>query len=102
VTQLQTALPTLLTQQLEARSPGSMGKVCAQDETRRGLLPVVRRRITTRGVQPRAPVTYQFENFSMALWNRPPGRVSFSNCRTSTVVRSNGGWTALPLPFQSR
>lgn len=65
MTQLQTALPTLLTQQLEARSPGSMGKVFAQDETRLGLLPVVRRRITTRGVQPRATVTYQFENFSL-------------------------------------
>jgi putative transposase len=65
VPQFQTALPALLTQQLEARSPGSLVKVFAQDDTRLGLLPVVRRRMTTRGVQPRATVTYQCEHFSL-------------------------------------
>ena len=64
MTQFQTTLPTLLTQQLEDRSPVSTVKVFAQDETRLGLLPVVRRRLTARGVQPLATVTYQGENFS--------------------------------------
>jgi len=77
VTQFQTALPTLLTQQLEARSPGSMVKVFAQDETRLGLLPVVRRRITTRGVQPLATVTYQFENFYLYGAVEPTTGASF-------------------------
>jgi len=63
VTQFQTALPTLLTQQLESRSSVDPIKVFAQDETRLGLLPVVRRRITARGVQPVATVTHQFDNF---------------------------------------
>ena len=63
MTQFQTALPTVLTQQLEDRSPVGTVKVFAQDETRLGLLPVVRRRITARGVQPVATVTYQFDNF---------------------------------------
>jgi hypothetical protein len=54
----------LLTQQLESRSSVDTIKVFAQDETRLGLLPVVRRRITARGVQPVATVTYQFDNFS--------------------------------------
>jgi transposase len=77
VTQFQTALPTLLTQQLEARSPGSTVKVFAQDETRLGLLPVVRRRITIRGVQPLAPVTYQFENFYLYGAVEPTTGASF-------------------------
>jgi transposase len=40
-----------------------MIKVFAQDETRVGLLPVVRRRITACGVQPVATITHRFENF---------------------------------------
>ena len=63
MTQFQTALPTLLTQQLESRSSVGPIKVFAQDETRLGLLPVVRRRITACGVQPVATVTHQFDNF---------------------------------------
>ena len=63
MTQFQTALPTLLTQQLEEHSVVSPLKVFAQDETRLGLLPVVRRRITAYGVQPVATVTHQFDNF---------------------------------------
>jgi transposase len=77
VTQFQTALPTLLTQQLEDRSPVSTVKVFAQDETRLGLLPIVRRRITTRGVQPLATVTYRFENFSLYGAVEPTTGASF-------------------------
>ena len=47
VTQFQTTLPTLLTQQLADRSSTGTIKVFAQDETRLGLLPMVRRRITS-------------------------------------------------------
>jgi transposase len=64
VTQFQTALPgLLLTQQSAARAVGSPVKVFAQDETRLGLLPVIRRRITACGVQPVVTVTHQFDNF---------------------------------------
>ena len=56
-------MPTLLTQQLADCPSTSPIKVFAQDETRLGLLPVVRRRITACGVQPVATVTYQFDNF---------------------------------------
>jgi hypothetical protein len=65
VTPLQTALPTLLTQPLEERSAVGPVKVFAQDETRLGLLPVVRRRMTARGVQAVATVTHQCDNFSL-------------------------------------
>jgi transposase len=63
VTQFQTTLPTILTQQLTDRSSTGTIKVFAQDETRVGLLPMVRRRITACGVQPMAIVTPQFDNF---------------------------------------
>jgi transposase len=36
--------------------------VWAQDESRCGLLPIVRRRITARGVQPLLPAAYRFES----------------------------------------
>jgi transposase len=62
VTQFQTTLPTVLTQQCKEHSSGDTLKVFAQDETRLGLLPVVRRRITAWGVQPVATVTPQFDN----------------------------------------
>ena len=65
MTQFQTTLPTVLTQQLADRGSRSPVKVFAQDETRLGLLPVVRRRVTACGVQPVATVTYQFANFSL-------------------------------------
>jgi transposase len=48
---------------VQEHSSGATLKVFAQDETRLGLLPVVRRRITACGVQPVATVLHQFENF---------------------------------------
>jgi transposase len=77
VTQFQTALPTLLTQQFEDRSSSDTLKVFAQDETRLGLLPVVRRRITACGVQPVATVTYQFDNFYLYGAVEPTTGASF-------------------------
>jgi hypothetical protein len=65
VTQFQTAWPPRLTQPLEDRSSVGMVKVFAQDDPRLGFLPVVRRRMTARGVQPVATVTYQFDHFSL-------------------------------------
>jgi transposase len=38
-------------------------RIFCQDESRVGLLPVQRRRITVSGVKPVGPVQYQFENF---------------------------------------
>jgi transposase len=63
VTQFQTTLAPLLIQQLEGRTAVSPLKVFAQDETRLGLLPIVRRRITACGVQPIATVTHTFDSF---------------------------------------
>ncbi len=65
MTQFQTALPRILTQQLADRSSVGPVKVLAQDETRLGLLPVVRRRITACGVQPVATVPHQCDNVSL-------------------------------------
>jgi transposase len=77
VTQFHTALPTILTEQLADRTCGGTVKVFAQDETRLGLLPVVRRRITACGVQPVASVTYQFDNFSLYGAVEPTTGASF-------------------------
>jgi transposase len=63
VIQFQTTLPTVLTEQCKEHSSVTTLKVFAQDETRLGLLPVVRRRVTACGVQPVATVTHQFDNF---------------------------------------
>jgi transposase len=63
VTQFQTALPGVLTQHIANGAAGSPVKVFAQDETRLGLLPIVRRRITACGVQPVVTVTHKFDNF---------------------------------------
>jgi hypothetical protein len=63
VTQFQTTLPTVLQQQCHQRPPGTPVKVFAQDESRVGLLPIVRRRITACGVQPLATVVHKFDNF---------------------------------------
>ena len=41
-TQFPTALPGLLTQHITDRAGGSPVKVCAHDETRLGLLPIIR------------------------------------------------------------
>jgi transposase len=77
VTQFQTALPTLLTQQLEDRPSLGTVKVFAQDETRLGLLPVVRRRITACGVQPIATLLHQFDNFYLYGAVEPTTGASF-------------------------
>jgi transposase len=53
----------VLQEQLEQRPPGTTVKVFAQDESRVGLLPIIRRRLTACGVQPIATVTHHFDNF---------------------------------------
>lgn len=63
MTQCQTALPTILTEPRADHRGVGPGTVFAQDATRLGLLPVVRRRLTAYGVQPVASVTYQFDHF---------------------------------------
>ena len=63
MTQFQTTLPTVLHQQSAYCPPGTVVKVFAQDESRVGLLPIIRRRITARGVQPMATVTQTFQSF---------------------------------------
>ena len=77
MTQFQTALPTILTEQLADRMCIDTVKVFAQDETRLGLLPVIRRRITACGVQPVASVTYQFDNFYLYGAVEPTTGASF-------------------------
>jgi putative transposase len=56
-------LPTKLTQQRAGNCAGLPTKVFAQDETRLGLQPILRRRMTACGVQPVATVWPRFENF---------------------------------------
>jgi hypothetical protein len=63
MTQFPAAFPTKLTQQLAGNRDGRPVKVFAQDETRVGLQPIIRRRITARGVQPVATVWPRFDNF---------------------------------------
>jgi hypothetical protein len=63
MTQFPAALPTKLTQQLAGNREGLPVKVFAQDETRLGLQPIIRRRITAYGVQPVATVWQRFDNF---------------------------------------
>ena len=63
MTQFPATLPTKLTQHLAGHRDGLPVKVFAQDETRRGLQPIVRRRITACGVQPVATVWPRFDNF---------------------------------------
>jgi hypothetical protein len=53
----------MLQQQLEPCPPSTPVKVFAQDESRVGLLPIIRRRITACGVQPVATVSHKFDNF---------------------------------------
>ena len=77
MTQFQTALPTILTQQLADHGRVRPLKVFAQDETRLGLLPVVRRRVTACGVQPVATVTYQFDHFYLYGAVEPTTGASF-------------------------
>jgi hypothetical protein len=63
MTQFPAALPTKLSQQLAGNRDGLPVTVFAQDETRLGLQPIVRRRITACGVQPVATVWPRFDNF---------------------------------------
>jgi transposase len=63
VKQFLAELPTRLTAQCQGRAPDEPIKVFAQDESRVGLLPIVRRRITACGVQPIATVAHTFDNF---------------------------------------
>jgi hypothetical protein len=57
-------LPTRLAQALAGQRAGHPVKVCAQDETRLGLQPIIRRRMTAWGVQPVATVWPRCDNFS--------------------------------------
>jgi transposase len=63
--QFQRELPTLLAISTEPAKPAGFTavKVFAQDETRIGLLPIMRHRITACGVQPLATVWHRFDNF---------------------------------------
>jgi hypothetical protein len=63
MTQFPAALPTKLTQQLAGNREGLPVKIFAQDETRLGLQPIIRRRVTAYGVQPVATVWQRFDNF---------------------------------------
>jgi hypothetical protein len=63
VSQFQAELPTRLTEACPGRAPDEPIKVFAQDESRVGLLPIIRRRITACGVQPIATVAHTFANF---------------------------------------
>ena len=77
MTQFQNTFPTLLTQQGKEHASGGPIKVFAQDETRLGLLPVVRRRMTACGVQPVATVTHQCDNFYLYGAVAPTSGASF-------------------------
>jgi len=92
VTQFQTALPTILPQQLADHGSVRPLKVFAQDETRLGLLPVVRRRVTACGVQPVATVTYQFDNFYLYGAVEPTTGASFFLALPSLNSRAFQGW----------
>ena len=65
MTPFPAALPTQLTQQLAANREDLPVKVFAQDETRLGLPPIIRRRMTARGGHPVATVWPRFDNFSL-------------------------------------
>jgi hypothetical protein len=52
-------------------------RIFCQDESRFGLLPGQRRRITLSGVKPRGPVQYQFENFYLYGAVEPTTGASF-------------------------
>jgi hypothetical protein len=45
--------------------PARPGRVCCEDERRVGLLPVQRRGMTLRGIQPVGTVQDRFENFDV-------------------------------------
>src|SRR5919201_3779105 len=61
----ETVLPTQLGAAAKTASEGGYNqvRVFVQDESRLGLLPIVRHRITARGVQPTISSAYRFESF---------------------------------------
>ena len=63
MTQFPATLTTKLTQEVAGNRAKLPVKVFTQDETRLGLQPILRRRITACGVQPVATVWQRFENF---------------------------------------
>jgi hypothetical protein len=63
VTQFPAVLSSKLTQQLAGNRGGLPAKVFAQDETRLGLQPILRRRITACDVPPVATVWQRCDNF---------------------------------------
>jgi hypothetical protein len=63
VSQSLAELPTRLTAPCQRRAPDEPIKVFAQDESRIGLLPIIRRRITAHGVRPLSRVAHTFDNF---------------------------------------
>jgi putative transposase len=77
VTEFPSVLPTKLTQQLAGNLAGLPMKVFAQDDTRLGLQPILRRRITACGVQPVATVWQRFDNFYLFGAGEPTTGDSF-------------------------
>jgi transposase len=75
--QFHTDFPGLLRQQSTQRPPSVPVRVFAQDESRVGLLPIVRRRITACGVQPIATVTHAFDYFYLYGAVEPTTGASF-------------------------
>jgi putative transposase len=63
VTAFPPVLPPKLAQQLAGKRDELPETVFAQDDTRLGLQPILRRRITACGVQPVATVWQRFDNF---------------------------------------
>ena len=56
-------------------------RLFSQDESRFGLLPIPRRRITLPGIKPISPVQFQFESYYL-YGDAEQGRVSFWNSLT--------------------
>jgi transposase len=70
-------LPARLTAPCRERAPAEPIKIFAQDESRGGLLPIVRRRLTACGIQPIAPVAHTFDNFYLYGAVEPTTGTSF-------------------------
>jgi hypothetical protein len=77
VPQLPPALPARLTQQGHAHAAGGSVQGLAQDEPRRGFLPVVRRRRTACGGPPGATVPHPCDHFYLYGAVEPPPGASF-------------------------
>jgi transposase len=77
VRQFLAELPTRLTAPCQERAAAEPIRVFAQDESRVGLLPIVRRRITACGVQAIATVAPTFDNFYLYGAVEPTTGASF-------------------------